>query len=109
MSASRTFFVFLFAFAFTLRSSLLTQRFERLERLERLERFERFKAYLKPYSFHRCNTARRIVSTGSATSPRKFSLIVKSSISFEVTPSAVAEGSKVLVIPRGITYMSVAG
>src|SRR5262245_53223963 len=103
MSASRTFFVFLFAFDFTLRSSLLTQRFERLER------FERFKAYLKPYSFHRCNTARRIVSTGSATSPRKFCLMVKSSISFEVTPSAVAEGSKVLVIPRGITYMSVAG
>src|SRR5262245_59801682 len=100
MSASRTFFVFLFAFDFTLRSSLLTQRFERLER---------FEAYLKPYSFHRCHTARRIVSTGSATSTRKFSLMVKSSISFEVTPSAVAEGSKVLVIPRGITYMSVAG
>src|SRR5215510_2266144 len=106
MSASITFFVFLFAPDFTLRSSLLTQRFERLERLER---FERFKPYLKPYSFHRCNTPRRIVSTGSATSPRKFCLMVKSSISFDVTPSAVADGSKVLVIPRGITYMSVAG
>src|SRR5262245_12194026 len=103
MSDSIAFLIFLFALDFTLRFPLLTERFERLER------FERFKPYLKPYSFHRCNTARRIVSIGSATSPRKFCLMVKSSISFDVTPSAVADGSKVLVIPRGITYMSVAG
>src|SRR2546425_523348 len=119
MSASVTFLLFLFAstfatdFSFSLPSQVFLNGLNDLNVLNHLNGFyplfETVLFYLKPYSFQRCKTAWRIASVGSATSPRKFSLIVRSSISFEVTPSAVAEGSRELVMPRGITYMSVAG